>query len=317
MRALIVGGAGFIGRHLAVSLNAKGADTTVFDINDPDWLADADIFDPAQTSNVSFICGNVGDPMALRAAFSHVRPSLVYYLAAEAMVREAARRPAEACRSMVHGLTHCLNEVRAQADIQRFVFVSSSMVYGDFVDDEAHEDHFTQPLNVYGGLKLAGEAITRGLLAGTNVECVVVRPTGVYGPGERHPRVVRNVCEAALRRSPIELVNPDANHIDFTYIDDLVSGLHLAGSVPGAAGQTFNLAYGQGRSLGDLARIVLSIEPGSMVVARKTVDQETPRRGTLSCARARRILGFRPQISLENGVLAYLQHLTSRRAGAA
>lgn len=315
MRVLLIGGAGFIGRHLATHLYANGVETAIFDVQDPNWCAERDVFNTAQTSGIRFIRGDASDAASLSSAFRDVRPTLVYYLAAQAIVREAEKRPEDACRSMVHGLANGLNAARSQPGVERFIYVSSSMVYGDFCGGVAKEDHTAEPHSTYGRLKLAGENIVRALLAGSGVECVIIRPTGAYGPGERHARVVRAICEAALGQMPIRLVDPDVNFIDFTYISDVVSGLYLAGVAPSAAGHIFNLAYGKGRSLSELAQIVLRIAPGSPVITQQQDTCGSPRRGTLSSDKARREIGFCPQIGLERGVSLYLRHLQSRAVG--
>jgi nucleoside-diphosphate-sugar epimerase len=317
VRALILGGAGFIGSHLVARLRAAGVDTSVIDIQPLDgaWRG----FDAAARQlafrkrdllgDADRISCDVMNRLDLGGAIDRAQPDCIYYLAALSIVGQADVRFQEAGDSMIRGLSNGLEIARANGHVRRFVYVSSSMVYGDFDQDPMPEDGPTHPRNLYGGFKLAGEVLTRAYLDRTAVESVIVRPSGVYGPGDVHGRVVQSFCEAALLGGAIRAVNARETYIDFTWVEDLVDGLVRAGTAPNAAGETFNLTYGEGRRLDELIGIINALAPGAEVVWTEKQDPSRPRRGTLDISKARRLIGYAPEIDLETGVARYLAFL--------
>lgn len=325
MRAVVVGGLGFVGSHLVRELTDRGHTVSVIDCgllgqdsedrHPPGSIAASlayrrhELMPGARIARID-VAHRPGLAEALQAA----DPDCVYYLAAAPLVSQVDANPPEAGRSMMLGLTHVLEIVRARRQPTRVVYISSSMVYGHFVANPVPEDAPTKPVNLYGALKLAGEVMTHSYLARTPHESVVVRPSGVYGPTDIHGRVVQKACEAALTGEPFIASNPAETFIDFTWVGDLVSGLAAAGETRGLGGETFNLTFGGARSLEDLIGVVLR-EAGALNVVRSSVGAgDRPRRGSLDVSRAHRLLGYRPLVDLEAGVRRYLAFLTSHAA---
>lgn len=240
-------------------------------------------------------------------------PDVIVHLAAVPLVSAASKNPEEAKHSMSLGLLNLLEIVRGQPEIKRFVYVSSSMAYGNFIQDPMPEDGPTEPLSVYGGLKLSGEILTRSYLETTPTDHVVVRPSSVYGPTDQHGRVVQLFCENALLGRPLAVFEGNDTVMDFTHVEDAAGGLALAAIHPNAANQTFNISFGRGRSLTELAEIVQRQVPRTKIEYRSSTDPDRPRRGALSTEKARRLIGYVPRWPLEDGVAAYLDHLVSQR----
>lgn len=261
--------------------------------------------------------GDVRQVESLRSIFAEINPELVYFLSALPIVGLVETQVSEAGEIMIQGLTNALKESRKAASLRRFIYVSSSMVYGDFALDPVPEQAGKEPVNIYGLLKLAGEVLVRAYLRTSSVEFAIVRPSGVYGPGDPHGRVVQKFCAAALGDGNLEVVNAEDTFIDFTWVGDLVDGLVRAGTAPGAAGETFNLTRGKARSLKDLVSIIVKASPDVRIVSRRKLDQLRPRRGTLDIAKARALLDYEPAIDLEAGVAMYLEHMRTQRARAA
>jgi len=322
MRSMIIGGAGFIGANLASRLASQQDEVTVLDLP----LALDAVANPRDQSQIRRchllsqaqpIVGDVRDKGALTASIDAMRPRTIYYLAALPIVSLAEKQFAAAGDSMIRGLANALEAARAIPSISRFVYVSSSMVYGNFRLDPVPERVIAEPVNLYGGLKLAGEHLVKAYLGSTEVEHVVVRPSGVYGPGDPHGRVVQKFCTAALEGSEIRATNGADTFIDFTWVGDLVEGLARAGSLPDGAGETFNLTRGRARSLDELISVVSELGPGPTVVRNQQGDTLRPRRGTLDISKAKRLLGYNPQVDLEAGVARYARHLTKGRPAGA
>ena len=320
MRVLIFGGAGFIGSHLVARLVRSGVQVTVFDANccygggtlsrDQEWNLTHRRRHLLRGARI--IEGDVRHEGHVRAAMKQSEPDCVLYLAGVPTVQLTKTHVQEAGDSMIRGLAATLQIVRKSKCVRRFVYVSSSMVYGDFEAAPISENAKTEPLSLYGGLKLAGEVMTRAYLSGTAVERVTIRPSGVYGPTDIHCRVVQAFCEGALNRGKIAIINGDATVIDFTWVEDLVDGLARAATHPCAADQTFNMTFGEGRSLEDLVRIVSTLAPGVKVVRTWVAQSGQPRRGSMDTSRARQLIGYRPVVDLETGVARYLDFLRTK-----
>ena len=134
----------------------------------------------------------------------------------------------------------------------RFVYCSSSMVYGDFESPIAREDHPTRPRNVYGTVKLAGEVVTLGLGRTFDIPVSIIRPSAAYGPTDMNGRVSQIFIQSAMRKRPLHIKGRDVS-LDFTYVRDLANGFVLAATQPNAVGQIFNITYGKAHSLVEFA----------------------------------------------------------------
>ena len=317
-RFLVVGGAGMIGSRLTCALLRAGHWVHVLD-NDK-----FSAFDPLSPREIRTIedrfdrlllgaritRGSTTSRSDVKRAFDAARPDCVLHLAAPPLVASARRDPGSARDAIVGGTSNLLDAAVVSDRVRRFVYVSSSMVYGDVADGPVPEAAPKRPVNIYGWLKLAGEIATQTRLAHTRIESVIVRPSGVYGPGDVNRRVAQTFCEAALDGRPAR-IGTRAATIDFTHVDDLADGLVLAATHPAAGGRVFNMTHGATRSLEDLAEII-GHAVGRPLALDSTPDAEIrPRRGALDSSLARALLGFTAPTPLETGIPAYLDHLAS------
>ena len=246
--------------------------------------------------------------------YNRFEPDVVVHLAAIPLVEVATRQIEAAASSLSEGLINVLEVIRTTPSVRRFVYASSSMVYGNFAVDPMPEDGPKDPLNIYGGLKLAGETLTRAYLYPTDVEHVMVRPSSVYGPTDQHRRVVQKFCENALAGRPVKVNDRNDHIMDFTYVDDIAAGFHLASTHPGAGNETFNMTYGTARTVSELANIIRLSVPGLQISDEDIDDSDRPTRGSLTIDKARRLLGYAPKWPLERAIPVYLDHLTRNRA---
>ncbi|MDZ4371004.1 MAG: NAD(P)-dependent oxidoreductase [Phenylobacterium sp.] len=317
MPVLVTGGAGFIGAHLARRLLDAGIETVILDafqhvrgpITDSSFGTEL-AYRSRLMAGAKVIRADIRQPSEVDAIVERVRPEVIVHLAATALVPVAEAHPIETQETIVAGTGNLLVAARRCSSVDRFVYVSSSMAYGDFAASGADEDHPTQPMNIYGGLKLAGETITRAYLARGRARPVIVRPSGVYGPGDLGGRVVQSFCEGALAGRPLRLSAHGDSAIDFTWVRDLADGLYLAATRPNAADETFNLTYGNARTLDDLIAILRAQVP-DLVVEFGSEDAPRPKRGSLDIGKARRLLGYAPSVTLERGVRQYLSHFAA------
>ena len=203
-------------------------------------------------------------------------------------------------------------EASAGNQVQKFVYVSSSMVYGDFEDTVGigvSESHATNPIGQYGIMKLAGEWLTRDYTRRTGMGHVVIRPSAVYGPLDVEDRVVSRFLTTAMRRGIIQ-VNGGTESLDFTYVDDVARGIAQATVSDEAWNTTYNITRGCARTLKEAAQLAINIaQGGSMRV--NDPDQSFPSRGTLNTSRAQLDFGYQPVVDIEQGFRTYYEWLNN------
>lgn len=278
---LVTGHRGFIGKHVFEALEAPHIG---LDIKDGVDLADYH---------------------ALEKALKGKKITKVIHLAALAVAKECDKRPLDAFRSIYQTTFNLLTYFKNHS-LERFVYISSSMVYGDFYKQgdtiiPAHELQFKQPKDLYGFLKLQCERLVKF----SKLPYVIVRPSAVYGPGDKNNRVVQLFIQRAIDKKTIYLDGGGKGQLDFTYVDDLVDGLKLVLTHPKALNRIFNITRGEGRSLKELSDIIRYHFPKTKVESREA-DFKRPNRGQLNIERARG-LGYDPKFSLEKGVYQYLK----------
>jgi UDP-glucose 4-epimerase len=303
MRILVTGGAGFIGSHVVAELKLCGHDTVSYD-NYVQYKIRGD-YDKALShrarAGVS-VRGDTRDYPFLRKTFEECKPEVIIHLAALPLA-DMSDTHVDECRStIVDGTTNVLQAAR-ETGVRRVVYISSSMVYGDFEREPIDEYDNTKPIDVYGGCKLAGEHITRALCRRFGLEHHIIRPSAVYGPTDVNRRVTQIFLDAAIEERPITLYNGGEERLDFTYVTHTAHGIVLAALAPGADA-TYNITAECARSLKDLADIIRMEIP--VEVVSKSLHQNKPQRGTLSNLRARTDLGYQPQHSLHAGIVDWI-----------
>jgi nucleoside-diphosphate-sugar epimerase len=179
------------------------------------------------------------------------------------------------------------------------------MVYGDFLTPAVDEEHPLNSIGIYGALKVAGEKIVVAYDQVFGLQYTIVRPSALYGPRCISRRVGQLFIEDALAGEALRVQGDGSDRLDFTYIEDLVQGLSLVLDHPDSRGETFNLTYGESRSISDLASIVQQHFPGTEIEHVQR-DNLMPVRGTLSVEKARKQLGYAPSNPLEVGIEKYV-----------
>ena len=302
-RVLVTGGAGFIGSELVHQLADYGHEVIVVD-NLANGLRENlnDIFN----KNVKLEVVDILD--LKKMADLMVGIDIVYHLACLG-VRHSIHSPYE--NHLVNAdATLKLLELARAAKVGRFVHVSTSEVYGSFQYVPMSEDHPTFPKTVYGASKLASECYARAYFETYKFPTVVVRPFNTFGPRCHHEGDSGEVIPKFLLRTligqPMVIFGDGFQTRDFTYVSDTAHGIRLAGFADSVVGKTINLGSGKELTIKDLAHRVAKIAQK----ADATITHETSRPGDVLrlCAdssKAKALLGFEPEISLEDG-LSYL-----------
>lgn len=192
----------------------------------------------------------------MEALVEHARPDVVFHLGAYTHVGKSWDRIDECIQTNVHGSVTLLQAL-ARTDYERFVYTSTSEVYGDiavpFVEDAA-----AQPLSPYSVSKYAGEQFCHMLQRGRGWPIVIVRPFNAYGPAQSPDRIVPEIIMKGLRKERL-LMTQGRQTREFNYVDDLVDGFIRAATVPDIEGEVFNIGGGEEYSMRELAQTILDL----------------------------------------------------------
>jgi UDP-glucose 4-epimerase len=300
MKSLVTGGAGFIGSELVRQLTDQKADVTVVDnlVNGrlenlngvPSGLLRLEVEDVRETVRMGELMSGV---------------EIVFHLACLG-VRHSIHSPRENHEVNATATLNLLAVAR-DAKVKRFVYVSSSEVYGTARHAPMTEEHPTFPMTVYGSAKLAGECYTRAYHFTYGFPTVVVRPFNAYGPRCHHEgdsgEVIPKFLLRCMAGKPMVVFGDGTQTRDFTFVSDTARGILLSGIADGAVGQTINLGQGKEISINELASEV------RRVVGRGNgeVVHDQPRPGDVlrlyaDSTRARQLLGFATTVKLRDGL---------------
>ena len=323
--ALITGGLGFIGSHIAIDLlkNKKVKKCILLDnfggyINPTrksfyDYrkkrldLIKNKIIERCDTNNFKSVLEIV----------KKYQPDIVFHTAALPLAKLENLNTDEAKLGSVDSTVNLLDSITLVQNIKknyrckRFIYISSSMVYGDFKTNKVNETSPVNPKEAYGTMKLAGEIITKGISKLNNIPYTIIRPSAVYGPTDMNRRVSQIFIESAFENKLIQIEGKNEK-LDFTFIDDLAKGCVLAGTKEKGTNQTFNITYGKGQTLYSYVMNLKKFFP-NLKFKIKPRDITKPSRGTLSINKARKLLNYNPKYNLKNGIKKYVQYLIKNK----
>lgn len=320
-KVTLIGGAGFIGHNLALHLQNLGAEVSIIDSLQVNNLASfaasstetvnrslyLDLLNERQSllskAGISLCVQDARNYHALCKLISDIEPQVVIQLAAVSHANKSNKDPYSTFDHSFRTLENALDASRGK--IEHFIYFSSSMVYGHFTEDAVNEDSPCNPLGIYGALKYGGEKLVIAYNQVFDLPYTIVRPSALYGERCVSRRVGQIFIENALTGKDINIAGDGSDKLDFTYIKDLVKGIELIISKEAAKNETFNLTYGESRSLSDMAEIMRVHFP-ELEINYEPKDKLTPDRGTLSVEKACSLLGYEPEYPLEKGYVDYI-----------
>lgn len=311
-RVLVTGGAGFIGSHLVDLLLAAGEAVTVLDdfsVGLHENLADA-----RNERRFRLVEGSITDPEAIGRAIEGC--DRVYHLAVQC-VRRSLGKPLESHDVNATG-TMLVLEAARQAKVRRFVYCSSSEVYGNASTGLLNEDRtICRPMTVYGAAKLAGELYADAYLRTYELPTVVVRPFNAYGPrayqtGMRAEVLPRFVGRILNGHAPV-IFGDATNGRDFTHVAELAAGIKSAGEADDLVGETINLAFGRMVTIHEVAAAALAaLGRNDLAIERMSSRPGDVHQLHADTAKAERLLGFKAKIAFEDGVARYVDWVKQR-----
>ncbi len=314
---LVTGGAGFIGSHLVEALVATGAAVRVLDNFSTGHRANL----AGCLDRITLIEGDITDLKIVRDAVAGV--DFVLHQAALPSVPRSVASPMESNNANVNGTLNVLLAAR-DAGVRRVVYAASSSVYGNIEAEYKREDMPPDPRSPYAVAKLAGEQYCRAFYLTYGLETVSLRYFNVFGPRQdpksQYAAVIPIFLTAMLHDQPPPVEGDGYQSRDFTYVADVVHANLLACTAPDAAGEVFNIACG-GRhtilSLVDILNRLLGTAIAPVHVAPRPGDV---RHSRADIGKAERLLGYRPQVSFEEGLartLAWHREIVSVPPGGA
>ena len=301
MKCLVTGAAGFVGSHIAERLVALGNEVVGVDCF-LDYYPRA-----AKERNLR--------GLADRSAFRLVEQDLsradlaplfagtdwVFHQAAQAGVRASWGRDFEIYAIHNVLVTQRVLEAARDANVTRFVYASSSSIYGDTDDLPMREESLPRPISPYGVTKLAAEHLCWLYWRSYGVPTVSLRYFTVYGPRQRPDMAFHRFLKGALRGDEITLYDDGQQTRDFTYVSDIVAA-NIAAAELGGGGEVFNIGGGSEVSVNQVLETIESISGRKLRVRREPRQKGDVRHTAADCTRARETLGYRPVVALAEGL---------------
>lgn len=319
-KVLVTGAGGFIGSHLVSALVGAGAEVRAFvrynSRGDPGMLR---TLAPEITQQIELVAGDLRDEDAVRAAVKDCE--VVFHLGALISIPYSYKHPAEVASTNMMGTLNMLLACR-DLGVERLVHTSTSEVYGTARVAPISESHPLQGQSPYSASKIGADKLAESFYCAYDLPVITVRPFNTYGPGQSGRAVIPTIITQALTGDTIQLGNLETTR-DFTYVDDTVAGFMRAAESSSGLGEVFNLGTGEEIAIGDLARLILSMTGGQVVIETKT-QRLRPRKSEVmrlisDNTRAREVLGWTPQVSLKDGLTRTIEwvsgHLDHYRIG--
>src|SRR6059058_4290062 len=315
MRVLVTGGAGFIGSHLVEKLLACGHQVVILD----DFN---DFYDPQiKHANIAGFATDVAvhhvdlrDSESVRKLFHREKIDVIAHLAARAGVRPSIQQPRLYYDTNVTGTLHLLEAARV-TEVERFVFASSSSVYGaskriPFSEDE----HLKQTLSPYAATKIAGEFLCSTYSHLYNLRVLALRYFTVYGPRQRPDLAIHQFARRIYAGQAIDQFGDGSTRRDYTYIGDVIQGTMAALKYEGPRYDIFNL--GESETI-QLKELISMLENALGKKAKINRLSEQPGDMPLTCAdisKARKLLGYNPTMKFSEGLPGFIKwFLSSQR----
>lgn len=315
--ALVTGGLGFVGSYIAKDLIDNKIVKKVIcldsfvnyvDVTDKNFLDYRKIRLEGFSNEVIVERGDAKFYGVISNLIEQYRPKYIFHLASLPLAKIDNLNVEEAFESSV---TATSNIIQICSSIkgykpERFIYTSSSMVYGNFEENEVTEDSKCNPIEIYGSAKLSGEIATKGLCNYFNIPWTIVRPSAVFGPTDMNNRVSQLIIDKAMQKETIDIYGKDEK-LDFTYVKNLSLGFVSVATHKNGINQIFNITNGKAHTLVQFLEEVKRYIPDVDYVI-KDRDQSRPLRGTLSNEKIYNLINFKPPFTFEEGVREYVNY---------
>ena len=313
MNILVTGGLGLIGHNVVKRLQDQGHLVSIMDTKTNYGIIPQDEIDYLMAERRKKIAvdsyiydRDICDAQAVDHVFNVEQPEIVIHMASFPRQKVVNANPAWGSRVMSEGLLNLL-EASNKYDVRKFIYISSSMVYGDFTDDVT-EDYNCKPQGQYGIMKYAGEWLVKDYTRRTNLVHTIIRPSAVYGELDVEDRVIAKFMLTAMRGGTLN-VNGANETLDFTYVEDAADGIVGAALSDNTENKTYNITKSHSRTLLDAANLAVKCA-GKGTINVRDKDADFPSRGALNIDAARKDFGYDPKTDVEEGFQKYYDWLS-------
>ena len=309
---LVTGGHGLIGHNVVQRLQARDETVSVVDTHTTYGIipqAEIDYLISERLKKINdhtYYNQCITDGYEIDHIVEKEKPKVIIHCASFPRQKVVNANPAHGADVMMRGLINLLESAKKHG-VERFVYISSSMVYGNF-EDQVLEDDDCSPQGQYGIMKLAGEHLVKDYARRAGMEYVIIRPSAVYGPLDVEDRVVAKFMLTAMRGGVLR-VNGASETLDFTYVDDAADGIVAAATRIMCRNMVFNITKSHSVTLLEAAEMIVKIV-GNGKIETRDKDADFPSRGALNIDRARTILGYNPKVDVEQGFREYYDWLS-------
>ena len=302
---LVTGGCGFIGSEVTKQLSELGANVTVFDN-----LSSGKEAYIANLSNVTFVKGDQTNDSQVSDVVKN--QDYIINLTALPFIPDSYYYPKEFFDVNVNATITLLLAAKNQKTLKRFVHISSSEIYGSSRVSPMNENHPTIPQSTYAVSKLAGERVAYTMHKEHEIPVVVIRPFNSYGPNITQPYIIPEIIQQLFKSELLTLGNINSKR-DFTYVSDTAKGMILSLVADGIVGETINIGSEKSISIRELAKIISEIMGKDIDIEIDSSRLRPHDVETLVCdyGKAYRLLGWKPEISIKNGLKHTIDWLQS------
>ena len=311
-KVLVTGAGGFIGSHLAEELTRRGATTRAMvrycSSGSWGWLDDS-----ALKAEIEVVAGDVTDRDSVKAAMAGV--DVVFHLGALIAIPYSYRAPESYVQTNVMGTLNVLQAAR-EVGVSRMIQTSTSEVYGTAQYVPIDEAHPLQGQSPYSASKIGSDKIAESFHLSFGLPVTILRPFNTFGPRQSTRAVIPTIITQCLNGARVKLgaLSPTR---DFTFVADTVAGFLAAATSDGAVGQTINLGVGQEISINDLVKLIAKLT-GNELEVESEAERLRPagsevERLLSNNAKAKEILGWSPEVSLEEGLRRTIDWIAENR----
>lgn len=299
INALVTGGNGAVGCNLVKRLLEQDAKVTVLDD-----FSQSDTGNLPRHQNLVVVKGDITDKKSLSKVFSK-KFDYVFHLAARFANELSVKDPLEDLRVNVQGTLQVLLYASRQK-LERFLYTSSSSLYGHQIKPVMKEDLMPNPSTPYATSKLTAEYYCKSIHELYGMDYTIVRLSNSYGPYDppgRYRNVIPNFFENAIHGKPLTITGTGRETRDFTFVDDCVDGIILAATKKGGKNETFNLGTGKETQIRDIAKLILKTTKSKSKIKHKPMRSfDHVKRRKMDISKAKRMIGYDPSTSIEQGL---------------
>ena len=299
---LLTGIAGFIGTPVAHRLAAEGANVIGLDLMHPEQ--------PISGCNV--VVGDFGNRELLDTLIGRHAIDTVVHAGGISGPMLSRDNPMAICNTNVIGTIHLLEAAR-EGNVERFVYCSSAMAFGNTPPAPVPDDAALQATDLYGATKGASDLLLRAFRVQYGLDAVSLRISNGYGPRRRTRCAIRTMIEDGLDGKPTEMSWGGGYGRAYLYVDDAVSAIVAAVHAERIKQWAYNIAGEKLTMMEEVADVVRALVPGARITMQPGVDELGYRREALDISAAKRDLGWQPRFSIEHGIAAYIEWMNGER----